>query len=156
MNGKERCRILKEIRKKIAEENDIALITGECRHKGDCPGTCPKCEAELRYLEKELEERRKKGLRAAVAGISAALTIATASCVPEPKLDGDMAYEGGTNVPITETEERQDVTDGKEPEKPTAGVIPFPGEIPEETAELLDGELPMPAEENTADGESNE
>ena len=60
-NGKEICKILKEIRQRIAEENDIELITSECTYKGDCQGTCPKCEAELRYLEQELE-RQQKGL----------------------------------------------------------------------------------------------
>ena len=35
MTGKERCRILKDIRKQIAKENEIADITAECTHKGD-------------------------------------------------------------------------------------------------------------------------
>ena len=56
--GKQICKILKEIRQRIAEENDIELITSECSYKGDCQGTCPKCEAELRYLEQELERQQ--------------------------------------------------------------------------------------------------
>ena len=44
-HGKQTCKILKEIRKQIAEKNDIAFVTEECRHKGDCAGTCPACEA---------------------------------------------------------------------------------------------------------------
>ena len=52
--GKEICRMLKEIRRRIAKENDIEFITSECRHKGSCAGTCPKCEAELAYLEGQL------------------------------------------------------------------------------------------------------
>ena len=55
MKGKKRCKILKEIRQQIAQNNDIEFITSECKHQGDCPGTCPKCEAEVRYLERELE-----------------------------------------------------------------------------------------------------
>ena len=51
--GKQTCKILKEIRKQIAMENDIEFVTSECTHKGDCAGTCPKCEAEVRYLERE-------------------------------------------------------------------------------------------------------
>ena len=39
--GKQVCKILKDIRKQIAEENDIEFITSECKHKGDCAGTCP-------------------------------------------------------------------------------------------------------------------
>ena len=53
MNGKNKCKILKEIRKQIAAENDISYVTSECKHKGDCLGTCPKCEAEVRYLEQQ-------------------------------------------------------------------------------------------------------
>ena len=53
--GKQTCKILKEIRRQIAVENDIEFVTSECTYKGDCQGTCPKCEAEVRYLERELE-----------------------------------------------------------------------------------------------------
>ncbi len=48
--GKQTCKILKEIRRQIAEANGIEFVTSECRYKGDCLGTCPKCEAEVRYL----------------------------------------------------------------------------------------------------------
>ncbi len=48
--GKQTCKILKEIRRQIAEANGIEFATSECRYKGDCLGTCPKCEAEVRYL----------------------------------------------------------------------------------------------------------
>ena len=44
--GKQTCKILKEIRRQIAEANDIEFITSECQYQGDCLGTCPKCEAE--------------------------------------------------------------------------------------------------------------
>lgn len=56
--GKEICRILKEIRRQIAEANDIEFIISECRYKGDCLGTCPKCEAEVHYLEQSCRESR--------------------------------------------------------------------------------------------------
>ena len=39
--GKRTCKILKEIRKQIAQNNDIEFITSECKHQGDCLGTCP-------------------------------------------------------------------------------------------------------------------
>ena len=38
MTGKETCKILKEIRQKIANENDIPLYTEECQYKGKCKG----------------------------------------------------------------------------------------------------------------------
>ena len=54
--GKQTCKILKEIRRQIAEANGIEFATSECRYKGDCLGTCPKCEAEVRYLEQQLRD----------------------------------------------------------------------------------------------------
>ena len=71
--GKQTCKILKEIRKQIAEENDIELVISECTYKGDCLGTCPKCESEVRYLERELEKRQRLGKAAVVAGLSVGL-----------------------------------------------------------------------------------
>ena len=71
--GKQTCKILKEIRKQIAEENDIELVVSECTYQGDCLGTCPKCEAEVRYLEHELEKRQRMGKAAVVAGLSVGL-----------------------------------------------------------------------------------
>ena len=70
--GKQICKILKEIRQQIAEANGIEFVTSECRYKGDCLGTCPKCEAEVRYLEQQLRARSLAGKAIALAGISAA------------------------------------------------------------------------------------
>lgn len=71
--GKHICGVLKDIRRKIAEANDIELKTSECQFAGECRGTCPKCEAEIRYLENELRARRSMGKAVAIAGISAGL-----------------------------------------------------------------------------------
>ena len=95
MNGKKKCKILKEIRRQIAMQNDIEYVTSECQHKGDCKGTCPKCEAEVRYLEKELEKRQKLGRSVAVVGIAAALAVSSVGCdedIPSKysELDGDV------------------------------------------------------------------
>ena len=67
MHGKQKCRILKEIRQKIADENDIKYVTQECTHKGECSGTCPRCESELRYLEQQLKQRASLGKRIKLA-----------------------------------------------------------------------------------------
>ena len=101
--GKQVCKILKDIRKQIAEENDIELITSECQHKGDCAGTCPKCEAELRYLESQLARRSAAGFPARLAGIALGMAVvapAFTSCdLTErgdpymPPLDGDVPPE---------------------------------------------------------------
>ena len=95
MNGKSKCKMLKEIRKKIAEENDIEYITSECKFQGNCRGTCPKCEAELKYLEDELKKRRNIGKKIAVAGIAVSMMISSTGCEIENlfgnrELTGDM------------------------------------------------------------------
>jgi TonB family protein len=73
--GKQTCKILKEIRRQIAEANGIEFVTSECRYKGDCLGTCPKCEAEVRYLEQQLRSRQRMGKAIALAGISAGMIL---------------------------------------------------------------------------------
>lgn len=80
MDGKSKCKILKEIRKQIAAENDITFVTSECKHKGNCTGTCPKCEAEVRYLEEQLRLRRSSGKAVALAGIAAAIMVTASGC----------------------------------------------------------------------------
>lgn len=85
--GKQTCKILKEIRKQIAEDNDINLVIEECTYQGDCQGTCPRCEAEVRYLERELEKRQRMGKVAIIAGMSLGTLISASSCahvVPPP------------------------------------------------------------------------
>ena len=108
--GKQTCKILKEIRKQIAAENDIDLIIEECTYQGDCLGTCPKCEAEVRYLERELEKRQRLGKAAVVAGLSVGLLGAsqvalaqtpdtiTPKCNYSEELMGKVAIRG--EIPI--------------------------------------------------------
>ena len=80
MRGKEKCRILKQIRAEIAAQNDIDLVIEECTHKGECRGTCPRCESEVRYLERELEKRRALRQSVALAGVCAGMTLALSGC----------------------------------------------------------------------------
>ena len=77
--GKQTCKILKEIRRQIAEANDIEFITSECQYLGDCPGTCPKCEAEVRSLEQQLLNRQRSGLSVKIVGVSLGLSAALIS-----------------------------------------------------------------------------
>lgn len=81
MSGKKKCKILKQIRQQIALNNDIEYVVEECPFQGECKGTCPRCEEEVRYLERELEKRRKAGKVVVIAGVAASLAIGTASCV---------------------------------------------------------------------------
>ena len=113
MLGKKKCRILKEIRQKIADENDIPYVTHECRYQGECKGTCPKCESELRYLEKQLAARAAAGKRIAIAALCAGMTFSAAGCsspfAPKEKpvetdLSGAVDIVGGMSEPIEEGE----------------------------------------------------
>ena len=73
-DGKHICGELKNIRRKIAEENGIALDIPECTFTGECRGTCPRCESEVRFLERELARRIHLGKAATVAGLALALS----------------------------------------------------------------------------------
>ena len=90
--GKQTCKILKEIRKQIAAENDIELVISECTYQGDCLGTCPKCEAEVRYLERELEKRQRLGKAVMISGMAVTTMLGAASCHTTTKtpLQGDV------------------------------------------------------------------
>lgn len=112
MNGKSICRILKDIRKKIAEDNDIAYVTSECKYQGECSGTCPKCEGELRYLEEELFVRKNLGKTVALAGIAAAFVVGSAGCAAKlpdqtagAPLSADTSYQ--TQPSLTEPSETE-------------------------------------------------
>ena len=100
MTGKEKCKILKEIRREIAEKNDIEWIVSECSHKGECKGTCPHCESEVRKLERELEIRKRLGKTVALVGISAACMAGLAACRPayySHQNPGSIEIPGGGN-----------------------------------------------------------
>ena len=92
--GKRTCKILKEIRRQIAERNDIAYVTSECHFEGECKGTCPKCEAELRYLENELQKRKLMGKAAAIAGISLGIAGTFSACnAPQQKINSPVSEQ---------------------------------------------------------------
>ena len=73
--GKSTCKLLKDIRQQIADANGISYQPKECQHKGDCAGTCPACEEELRYLEEQLRNKQRGGLGLKVAGIAAGVCV---------------------------------------------------------------------------------
>lgn len=91
--GKNRCEYLKEVRRRIATENDIPLEQRECTFQGECSGTCPFCEAELHYLETELHKRRILGKAVTVAGIALSSAMMSACFTPSqlsPTIVGDV------------------------------------------------------------------
>jgi hypothetical protein len=60
MTGREKCRILKEMRRAYVKAEELDLIIADCNFKGDCPGTCPSCEAEMRTISKLLADKTYK------------------------------------------------------------------------------------------------
>ena len=73
--GRAICKVLKDVRQKIATENGISYHPEECHHKGECVGTCPGCEKEIRYLEEQLKNKQHSGLGLKVAGIAAGVCV---------------------------------------------------------------------------------
>ncbi len=91
--GKHTCEYLKDVRRRVARENDIPLEQPACTFEGECSGTCPRCEAEVRYIESELRKRRSLGKAVPIAGIALSSVVAV-SCHPntpqgEPELNPD-------------------------------------------------------------------
>ena len=125
MRGKSKCKILKEIRQRIADENDIPYVTHECRYQGECSGTCPRCESELRYLEQQLALRASLGKRVTVAALCAGMALSAAGCAP---------FGGGSGGPFS--------TD-------LGGAVPYEEPSPEPTEEIFveTGEVAWPEDE---------
>ena len=78
MNGKKTCEALRNIRQNIANVNGIDYTPAECTYQGDCAGTCPRCESEMRYIERQLQLRGALGKAVVVAG----LTLSAISLTP--------------------------------------------------------------------------
>lgn len=135
MLGKEKCKILKEIRQRIADENDIPYVTRECHFQGACKGTCPRCESELRYLEQQLALRASLGKRVAVAALCAGMAFSAAGCAPFERDGGDPETDLSGAVAYSEPEPTED------PEIfVTTGEIAYPEE-PEETEAPEENEI---------------
>ncbi|MCQ2288687.1 MAG: carboxypeptidase-like regulatory domain-containing protein [Muribaculaceae bacterium] len=95
--GKDICKRLKDVRREIARANDIEYITSECRFKGECTGTCPKCEAEVRYLEEQLSLRHRAGKAVAVAGIAASMFLCYAPTSQAAEVENAASRETQNN-----------------------------------------------------------
>ena len=114
--GKRTCNVLKAVRLQIAKANEIKYEPHECHHEGPCAGTCPACEAEVKYLEQQLVMRRMLGKAVVLTGIAASMTSLTAcgqNKVPKgcendstiTELAGDVAVDGYMEEPEPEVEE---------------------------------------------------
>ena len=98
--GKSTCKLLKDIRQQIADANGISYQPKECQHKGDCTGTCPACEEEIRYLEGELKARKGNGFGMKVAGIAAGIC---ATVMPMTAAAQAVKSDSTANPPVQTT-----------------------------------------------------
>lgn len=106
-NGKKLCNELREVRRKIAEANDIPYAPEGCTHEDDCMGTCPKCEAEVRYIERQLNARQRLGKAVAIIGLATCTTAMApmlSSCDDNRPTQG-MVLQGDVAAPTTDTTE---------------------------------------------------
>lgn len=117
MTGKEKCKLLRQIRQEIADSNGIVYITTDCTYEGnDCLGTCPKCDQEIAYLDAELNRKIADGEFVTISGISldtftAGISSADSSGFGSDSLpmmgdiapiDGDLSYPDYLSLTIDE------------------------------------------------------
>ena len=100
VKGKSTCKLLKDIRQQIADANGISYQPKECHHKGYCAGTCPACEEEIRYLERELKARKGNGFGMKVAGIAAGIC---ATVMPMTVAAQVVKSDSTSNLPVRTT-----------------------------------------------------
>jgi hypothetical protein len=150
MTGKDKCKILRDIRRRIAEENDIELVTKECEHKGTCRGTCPKCEAELRYLERSLARRRALGQRVTVAALALGVTATMTACrLPEIHIKDGGELEGDVPMVTPEPTDEPVILDGDVAYIPDDG-YELDGDVEDQP---LEGETSLPDDGYELEGE---
>lgn len=75
MKGKQVCSYLKLVRREVAAANGIDLEIPDCTFEGECPGTCPRCEAEVRQLEQALSQRQRLSQKVAIVGVAMGLAL---------------------------------------------------------------------------------
>ena len=131
--GKQICETLKAIRSEIAIANEIDYQPTECNHEGECAGTCPKCESEMRWLERQLRNRQALGKAVTIAGLSVALG-AMSSC--HPKIFQPDGYLEPINTP-------QDTVANKGIKTPPSTLI-VPVDSTEEPIQLMGDVACMP------------
>lgn len=146
--GKQTCKILKEIRRQIAEANGIEFATSECRYKGECLGTCPKCEAEVRYLEQQLRARSLAGKAIALAGISAGMILMSGCGGTSSSSQSDETLQGEPEASVEQIEVTDTIEEGELPEIEDTVVIkkgeidesmmPVAGGVTEESTSFID------------------
>lgn len=135
---KKKCRELKLVRAKMAQELGVELHQRECTYEGYCSGTCPKCAAEERVLNeailrRQTEEKERQaaafGGRAArsrvvAAGLAAVVSLGLSGCVGS---NGAGELEGDTQPIDGEVEYVTEQADWENTESELEGLMPETG-----------------------------
>ncbi len=111
--GKKTCETLKSIRKQIADANEIPYEPRVCTHKGDCMGTCPACESEMRYIENQLNIRKMAGKAVKIVGLTTVMTMASSVAASnETEISNDFKQEESvaSNKSILENDSSKYIT----------------------------------------------
>ena len=132
--GRRVCDILKEIRKKIANEGNLELNQKECNYKGECSGTCPACEAELKKINDKFDHKKLLSL-AGCATMILPLTACTSNTMDN--IQGNIEYREGPYIAddseLTKDDLPDDLISGKIEPKKKNKIL----------AEEIQGEIPI-------------
>ena len=85
--GRAKCRMMKAIRKAIADANGIPYKISECPSTEHCNGACPHCDAEARQLEAALTARAASGHTITMPSMTADLEAYLTPEFPLPVVD---------------------------------------------------------------------
>jgi hypothetical protein len=110
--GRAICKVLKDVRQKIANENGISYHLEECHHKGECTGTCPGCEKEIRYLEEQLKNKQHSGLGLKVAGIAAGVCVTVLPMAAMVQTESKISLEANPQLIKQDSIKVVDLTNG--------------------------------------------
>lgn len=61
--GKSICKVLKQLRSNLANNNGLVYNPTECTYDGPCLGTCPKCDAELHNITTYLNVLERNNIK---------------------------------------------------------------------------------------------
>ncbi len=122
MKGKQICSYLKSVRREVAAANGIDLEIPDCTFEGECSGTCPRCEAEVRQLEQALSQRQRLSQKVAIVGVAMGLALS------------GMSAASAQNVNPQDSASCVRTTEGLVEEEPIIGMAQvraeFPGGMP--------------------------
>lgn len=71
--GRAKCKLLKTIRKVVADANDIPYEITECNSTGHCNGACPACDQEAAELSEVLSRRARAGKQIQMPGMGTSM-----------------------------------------------------------------------------------